>query len=102
MDIFNFDGLMNRNFDRLIDLKKIVSEMERELGLEALGTHEKSVLLAVSDLENTNGKARTKDILSHKLTVGISRPSVFRALNKLEGLGDLKRGENTTGEYQLT
>ena len=93
---------MNRNFDRLIDLKKIVSEMESELGLEALGTHEKSVLLAVSDLENTKGKARTKDILSHKLTVGISRPSVFRALNKLEGLGNIKRGEYTTGEYQLT
>ena len=93
---------MNRNFDRLIDLKKIVSEMESELGLEALGTYEKSVLLAVSDLENTKGKARTKDILSHKLTIGISRPSVFRALNKLEGLGNIKRGEYTTGEYQLT
>ena len=93
---------MNRNFDRLIDLKKIVSEMERELGLEALGTHEKSILLAVSDLENTKGKARTKDILSHKLTAGISRPSVFRALNKLEGLGNIKRGEYTKGEYQLT
>jgi len=60
---------MNRNFDRLIDLKKIVSEMERELGLEALGTHEKDVLLAVSDLVNLNGKARTKDILSHNLDI---------------------------------
>ena len=93
---------MSRNFDRLIDLKKIVSEMELELGLDALRTYEKNVLLAVSDLENTKGKARTKDILSHKLTVGISRPSVFRALNKLEGLGNIKRGEYTTGEYQLT
>ena len=93
---------MNKTFDRLIDLKKIVSEMERELGLEALGTYEKNVLLAVSDLAKANGKARTKDILAHKLTVGISRPSVFRALNKLEGLGNIKRGENTTGEYQLT
>jgi len=68
--------------------------MERELGLETLGIHEKNVLFAVSDLENANGKARTKDILSHKLTVGISRPSVFRALNKLEGLGNLKRGNS--------
>ena len=93
---------MNRNFDRLVDLKKIVSEMELELGLDALRTYEKNVLLAVSDLENTKGKARTKDILSHKLTAGISRPSVFRALNKLEGLGNIKRGEYTKGEYQLT
>ena len=93
---------MSRNFDRLVDLKKIVSEMELELGLDALRTYEKNVLLAVSDLENTKGKARTKDILSHKLTAGISRPSVFRALNKLEGLGNIKRGEYTKGEYQLT
>ena len=92
---------MTQKFNNLIDLVKIVTEMERELGLDDISNSERNVLLAISDLENSEGVAKTKAILSHDLTVGISRPSIFRALSKLEKLGKLSRKNDTTGAYEL-
>ena len=63
---------MTQKFNNLIDLVKIVTEMERDLGLDDISNSERNVLLAISDLQNTEGLAKTKAILSHDLTVGIS------------------------------
>jgi hypothetical protein len=92
---------MTQKFNNLIDLVKIVTEMERDLGLDDISSSKRNVLLAVSDLENSEGVAKTKAILSHDLTVEISRPSIFRALAKLEKLGKLSRKNDTTGAYEL-
>jgi Mn-dependent DtxR family transcriptional regulator len=92
---------MAQKFNNLIDLVKIVTEMERDLGLNDISNSERNVLLAISDLENSEGFAKTKAILSHDLTVGISRPSIFRALAKLEKLGKLSRKNDTNGAYEL-
>ena len=92
---------MTKKFNSLVDLVKIVIEMERDLGLNEISSSERNVLLAISDLENTQGLAKTKAILSHDLTVGISRPSIFRALAKLEKLGKLSRKNDTSGAYEL-
>ena len=92
---------MTHKFNNLIDLVKIVTEMERDLGLDDISNSERNVLLAISDLENAEGVANTKSILSHDLTVGISRPSIFRALAKLEELGKLSRKNDTIGAYEL-
>jgi hypothetical protein len=92
---------MTQKFNNLIDLVKIVTEMERDLGLDDISGSERNVLLAISDLENSEGIAKTKAILSHDLTVGISRPSIFRALAKLEKLGKLSRKTDTNGAYEL-
>jgi hypothetical protein len=92
---------MTQKFNNLIDLVKIVTEMERDLGLDDISSSERNVLLAISDLENSEGIAKTKAILSHDLTVGISRPSIFRALAKLEKLGKLSRKTDTNGAYEL-
>ena len=92
---------MTQKFNNLIDLVKIVTEMERDLGLDDISNSERNVLLAISDLENSEGVAKTKAILSHDLTVGISRPSIFRALAKLEKLGKLSRKTDTNGAYEL-
>ena len=92
---------MTQKFNNLIDLVKIVTEMERDLGLDDISNSERNVLLAISDLENSEGVAKTKAILSHDLTVGISRPSIFRALAKLEKLGKLSRKTDTSGAYEL-
>ena len=92
---------MTQKFNNLIDLVKIVSEMERDLGLSDISNSERKVLLTISDLENREGVAKTKAILSHELTVGISRPSVFRALAKLEKLGKLCHKNDTNGAYEL-
>ena len=64
-----------------------------------MSSHEKAVLLAISDLQQLDGVAKTKAILAHELTTSISRPSIFRALNKLEEHGKLKRVAGSHGSY---
>ena len=90
---------MDTRISHLIDLKKVVKELEKDLGLGSMSSHEKAVLLAVTDLQQLDGVAKTKAILTHNLTASVSRPSIFRALNKLEKLGKLKRVEGSNGSY---
>ena len=90
---------MNTRISHLIDLKKVVKELENDLGFGSVSSHEKAVLLAITDLQQLDGVAKTKAILTHDLTASVSRPSIFRALNKLETLGKLKRVEGSNGSY---
>ena len=76
-----------------------MQQLEKDLGLGSMSSHEKAVLLAISDLQQLDGAAKTKAILAHELTTSISRPSIFRALNKLEEHGKLKRAEGSHGSY---
>jgi Fe2+ or Zn2+ uptake regulation protein len=90
---------MHTTISTLIDLKKVVKELENDLGFGSMTSHEKAVLLAISDLQQLDGVAKTKAILTHELTASISRPSIFRALNKLEKHGKLRRVEGSNGSY---
>ena len=76
-----------------------MKELENDLGFGSMSSHEKAVLLAITDLHQLDGVAKTKAILTHDLTASVSRPSIFRALNKLEKLGKLKRVEGSNGSY---
>ena len=91
---------METRISNLIDLKKVVQQLEKDLGLGSMSSHEKAVLLAISDLQQLDGVAQTKAILAHELTTSISRPSIFRALKKLEEHGKLKRADCSNGSYQ--
>jgi DNA-binding PadR family transcriptional regulator len=90
---------MQTRISNLIGLKKVVQQLEKDLGLGSMSSHEKAVLLAISDLQQLDGVAKTKAILAHELTTSISRSSIFRALNKLEEHGKLKRLEGSHGSY---
>ena len=90
---------MNTRISTLIDLTQVVKELEKDLGLGSMTSHEKAVLLAITDLQQLDGVAKTKAILTHDLTASVSRPSIFRTLNKLEKLGKLKRVEGSNGSY---
>jgi DNA-binding PadR family transcriptional regulator len=90
---------MNTRISHLIDLKKVVKELENDLGFGSMSSHEKAVLLAITDLQQLDGVAKTKAILTHDLTTSISRPSIFRALKKLEEHGKLKRVVGSHGSY---
>ena len=94
-----YGGVMNTKISTLIDLKKFVKELEDDLGFNSMSPHEKAVLLAISDLQQLVGVAKTKAILTHDLTASISRPSIFRALKKLEEHGKLKRSGGSNGSY---
>jgi len=93
--------MMTKKIQQLVNLKKVIREMESDLGLTSLTSIEQSVLLAVSDMQCKNGIAKTKAILIHELTANISRPSIFRAIKKLEKHGKLIRVDQAKGEYLL-
>ncbi len=59
---------MNTRILHLIDLKKVVKELENDLGFGSMSSHEKAVLLAITDLQQLDGVAKTKAILTHELT----------------------------------
>ena len=76
--------------------------MEKDFGLNELSEVERNVLYAIKDLEKENGAAKTRDLLSHSFTSGMSRISVFRSLKSLEKLQKIERKSSKRGEYILS
>ena len=90
---------MTAKLQPLAQLSMLLSDMEQEMGLEELGHFEKQVLLAVVDSASNANGARLADIQNHKLTLEISRPSLFRALKQLEEKGQIEKLEGKRGRY---
>ena len=86
----------------LIDLKKLLTSMEEDFGLNELSEIERNVLYAIKDLEKEHGTAKTGDLLSHNFTSKMSRISVFRSLKALEQLKKIRRKSSKRGEYILS
>ena len=83
----------------LIELKKLLNNMEKDFGLDSLSEVEKNVLYAIKDLEKENGAAKTRHLLNHEFTANMSRISVFRSIKKLEKLEKIRRKSSKRGEY---
>ena len=75
---------MADHFNRLIDLRKVVCDMENDLGLGGLSALEKSVLLSIAELSSLSIIVKPKDIAGHRFTESFSKPSIYRALKELE------------------
>ena len=86
----------------LIELKKLLNNMENDFGLNSLSEVEKNVLYAVKDLEKENGGAKTRHLLNHEFTANMSRISVFRSIKTLEKLSKIERKTSKRGEYIIT
>ena len=86
----------------LIELKKLLSNMEKDFGLNSLSEVERNVLYAIKDLEKENGAARTRHLLNHEFTANMSRISVFRSIKTLEKLKKIKRHTSKRGEYKIS
>ena len=86
----------------LIELKKLLTSMEEDFGLDELSEVERNVLYAIKDLEKENGTAKTGDLLSHNFTSKMSRISVFRSLKALEKYKKIRRKSSKRGEYILS
>ena len=83
----------------LIELKKLLTSMEKDFGLNSLSEVERNVLYAIKDLEKENGTAKTGHLLSHEFTASMSRISVFRSIKTLEKLKKIERKTSKRGEY---
>jgi len=83
----------------LIELKKLLNNMEKDFGLNSLSEVERNVLYAIKDLEKENGAAKTGHLLNHEFTANMSRISVFRSIKTLERLSKIQRRNSKRGEY---
>jgi hypothetical protein len=72
---------------KIILLKQMLDDMEQDVGLTSLSGVEKNVYLAAQDMKSNNGLVETKQILDHRFTQKMSRPTFFRALKSIESKG---------------
>ena len=72
---------------KIILLKQMLDDMEQDVGLASLSCVEKNVYLAAQDMKSNNGLVETKQILDHRFTKKMSRPTFFRALKSIETKG---------------
>ena len=86
----------------LIELKKLLNNMEKDFGLNSLSEVERNVLYAIKDLEKENGAAKTGHLLNHEFTANMSRISVFRSIKTLEKLNKIERKTSKRGEYIIS
>ena len=85
---------MRSNFvEKIILLKQMLDDMEQDVGLASLSGVEKNVYLAAQDMKSNNGLVETKQILDHRFTEKMSRPTFFRALKSIERKGWLSHSD---------
>ena len=92
---------MKRSYKSIIRLQNMLSKMEDDLGMGEMSISEKQVLMAVFDIQEKMGFAKTKTILNHDLTKNISRPSIFRALKQLENAKQIEKLDNKFASYTI-
>ena len=85
---------MRSNFvKKIILLKQMLDDMEQDVGLASLSGVEKNVYLAAHDMKSNNGLVETKQIIDHRFTQKMSRPTFFRALKSIESKGLLSHSD---------
>ena len=85
---------MKSNFvKKIILLKQMLDDMEKDIGLASLSGVEKNVYFAAQDMKSSDGLVRTKNILEHKFIQNMSRPTFFRALKSIEAMGLLSHSD---------
>ena len=92
---------MSKKLNALINLRSALLDMEQDLGIVEMGDLEKQVFLAIADLDQKNGCAATKDLITHPFVQNFSRPSMFRSLKALEKSNKIKKVGLTRGYYSV-
>lgn len=93
---------MRGPLQRIADLRLVIADMEKELGLSDHSHLNRSLMAAVSDIcSKLEGVAPTSKIVDHKLLSEYSRPSIFRALKEMEKSGHLKKVGDVRGYYAI-
>jgi hypothetical protein len=86
----------------IIQMRLLLEGMEESLGLSNLSDSEKCIYLAAQDLKSDDNMVETKAILNHPLTAGLSRPTFFRCLKRVQNKGLLENSkQKKTGEFKV-
>ena len=92
---------MRSPLQKVASLRVLLSELEREIGIEQIGSIEKRILLAIADLTISHDLATTKMIKDHPLNSDVTQPSFYRAIGKLEKMGKIKKVGEKRGFYAI-
>lgn len=85
---------------KLAELRKLLLDMERSMGLADLSAVERDIYYAASDCATSRAPVKTTALLDHDLVASVSRPTFFRALKSLVGKGYLEHcAQASRGRY---
>lgn len=86
----------------IFELRDMLRQMERDIGLEDLSAAEKDVFQAVHGLTKSPGQmVRSEQIRTHPLVEGIAQATFHRALRSLLDLGFLQRPEGVRAKHYI-
>ncbi len=86
---------------KLTELRKLLLNMEKSMGLQDLSAVERDIYYAASDHAVTVGAVKTTTLQDHALLADVSRPTFFRALKSLQGKGYLEQCANSVRGYYI-
>ena len=90
---------MGQLLKQATQLRKILFDMEVELGIASLSGPEKAVLFAVQEISANASGAAMSQILAHPFVAEISAPTVFRAISSLKNAGLIAKETGHKGLY---
>lgn len=86
---------------KLTELRKLLLNMEKSMGLQELSSVERDIYYAASDHAISTGAVKTTVLQDHTLLTNVSRPTFFRALKSLQSKGYLEQCKNSTRGYYI-
>ena len=90
------------DISKLTELRKLMLDMERSIGLQDLSSAERDIYYAATELSEAHGNVNTTYLLKHMLVANVSRPTFFRALKSLVGKGYLTPSDRSgRGQYTV-
>ena len=92
---------MSSLLQKVASLRVVLSELEKEIGIEDIGTIEKKVLLAIADISNLYDVVEIKRVKDHPLISNVTQPSFYRALNNLQNMEKIKKVGIKRGFYAI-
>lgn len=80
----------------ILELREMLRELERDVGLQDLSRTERDVLLAAHSLSHRPGDiVSSEQLRGHALLEPVAQATLYRAIRKLLGLGLLERAADT-------
>lgn len=94
--------MMGQLLKQATQLRKVLFDMEVELGISRLSGPEKAVLFAIQEITAAGQGAAMNQIIAHPFVGEISAPTVFRAIASLKEAGLVAKEPGHKGLYTPT
>lgn len=96
------DETAMKKLRHLTELRLLLDDMERQLGLETLSPLERDILYVAVKIADHHGYVRISELMAHELIDYASRPTFYRAFSSLQNKNYFTHpDEARRGEYLL-